>query len=156
MNNCIGVGNLKYFLLFLFYAFAVSGYVIGLVLFHFVECLEKHHCENYGILMAYVIRAALILACAAMIFTLSMVVNQCKGIRTGMGTVERLQWQRKDGRMRGSPSDYAPVELEDIFGDGNKLLWLLPTKPYFRHLRRQRLWGFRDPRASRTRDSEDV
>lgn len=156
MNNCVGVGNQKHFLLFLFYAFAVATYAVGLVVYHFVECVAEEYCDDYSTLSANLIRAVLILGCAAMIFTLSMLMNQFQGILTGMGTVDRMQRRRKEGRMRGLPKDYAPVRWEDIFGVGCKLFWLLPTNPHFRQTQRERIWGFRVPPASRRHDYEDV
>lgn len=143
-------------MLFLVYALAVAGYAVGLVLYHFVECLAEAYCDDYSTLSANLIRATLILACAAMIFTLSMLMNQFQGILTGMGTVDRMQRRRKEGRMRGSPKDYTPVRWEDIFGDGIKLFWLLPTNPHFRQTQRERIWGFRERPVSRRHDYEDV
>ena len=156
MNNCVGVGNQKHFVLFLFYALAVAGYAVGLVLYHFIVCVTEDYCDDYSTLTANFIRAVLILACAAIIFTLSMLMNQLHGMLTGMGTVDRMQRRRKEGRLRGSPKDYTPVRAEDIFGDGNKLFWLLPINPHFRQTQRERIWGFREPPASRRHDYEDV
>lgn len=156
MNNCVGVGNQKHFLLFLFYAMSVAGYAVGLVLYHFIDCVAAEDCDDYSTLTANLIRAVLILACAAMIFTLSMIMNQFHGIITGMGTVDRMQRRRKEGRIRGTPEDYIPIRWEDIFGNGNKLLWVLPTDPHFRKPQRERILGFREPPAARRHDYEDV
>lgn len=156
MNNCVGVGNQKHFLLFLFYALAVAAYAVGLVLYHFVECVAESQCDDYSTLTANLIRAVLVLSCAAMIFTLSMLMNQLQGILTGLGTVDRMQRRRKQGRLRGTPEDYTPVKWDDIFGVGNKLTWVLPTDPHFRAPQRERIWGFREPPAARRHEYEDV
>ena len=156
MNNCVGIGNQKYFILFLFYTLFTTGYAIGLVLYHFVECMTHEYCDDYSTLTANLIRAALVVACAAMIFTLSMLMNQFHGVITGLGTVDRMQRRRKEGRIRGMPEDYSPMRWEDIFGEGNKLMWLLPTDPHFRKSQREKILGFREPAAARRHDYEDV
>ena len=156
MNNCVGIGNQKYFILFLFYTLFTTGYAIGLVLYHFVQCMADEYCDDYSTLTANLIRAVLVLSCAAMIFTLSMLMNQFHGVITGLGTVDRMQRRRKEGRIRGTPEDYSPMRWEDIFGDGNKLMWLLPTDPPFCKSQREKIVGFREPAAARRHDYEDV
>ncbi|CAN0354469.1 unnamed protein product, partial [Ectocarpus sp. 12 AP-2014] len=127
MNNCVGIANQKYFILFLFYVLAVTGYAIGLVLYHFVECVAEEYCDDYSTLTANLIRAVLVISAAAMVFTLSMLLNQFHGVITGLGTVDRMQRRRKEGRVRGGPEDFRPLRWTDIFGDGNKLMWIFPT-----------------------------
>lgn len=157
MNNCVGAGNQKQFLLFLFYTLATSGYALGLVLYHFIQCVvDASICEKYSTLTAYLIRALLLLACAVTLFTLSMIMNQFHGIMTGMGTVDRMQRRRKEGRIRGRLEDFTPVRWEDIFGSGSRLTWFLPTNPHFQASQRQRIMGFREPPVSRRHDYEDV
>lgn len=156
MNNCVGAGNQKHFLLFLLYALATSGYALGLVLYHFIMCLAEPVCDAYDTLTANLVRALLIIACASTLFTLSMIMNQFHGIITGLGTVDRMQRSRKEGRIRGRPEDFNPVRWEDIFGSGSRFTWFLPIKPYFRPPQYQRIMGFRLPPAARRQDYEDV
>ncbi|CAM9139849.1 unnamed protein product [Scytosiphon promiscuus] len=156
MNNCVGVANQKYFILFLFYALAVTGYAVGLVLYHFIQCVAESYCDDYSTLTANLIRAVLIIAAAAMIFTLSMLMNQFHGVITGLGTVDRMQRRKKEGRIRGGVEDFRPMKWSDIFGEGNKLMWLFPTDPYFRKAQRERILGFREPPAARQHDYEEV
>lgn len=156
VNNCVGVANQKHFILFLFYALAVTGYAVGLVLYHFIECVAEEYCDDYSTLTANLIRAALVIAAAAMIFTLSMLLNQFHGVISGLGTVDRMQRRKKDGRIRGGPEDFRPIRWKDIFGDGNKIMWLFPTDPHFRKPQRERILGFREPPAARRHDYEDV
>lgn len=156
MNNCVGAGNQKQFLLFLFYSLATSGYALGLVMYHYITCLAEPVCDDYSTLTANLVRALLVIACAATLFTLSMLMNQFHGIITGMGTVDRMQRRRKEGRVRGRPEDFTPVRWEDIFGCGNRMTWFFPTNPKFRTQQRQRIMGFREPPAARRQDYEDV
>lgn len=156
MNNCVGASNQKYFILFLFYALAVTAYAVGLVLYHFVQCVAESYCDDYSTLTANLIRAVLIIASAAMIFTLSMLMNQFHGVITGLGTVDRMQRRKKEGRIRGSVEDFRPMRWSDIFGEGNKVMWLFPTDPYFRKSQRERILGFREPPAARPHDYEEV
>lgn len=157
MNNCVGAGNQKHFLLFLAYTLAVSGYALGLVLYHFIQCVaDADICDAYSTLTANLIRALLVLSCATTLFTLSMLMNQFHGIMTGMGTVDRMQRRRKEGRIRGRLQDFSPVQWEDIFGCGSRLTWFLPTNPRFKPHQKEKIMRFREPPASRTHDYEEV
>ncbi|CAM9107264.1 unnamed protein product, partial [Phaeothamnion confervicola] len=144
MNNCVGVRNLKHFFLFLVYTLATCMYALGLFLRHFIQC-ELGKCRAYSNLDTNLVRVAMVLAFAGTLFTFSMLLNQVGGVLSGVGTVDRMQRRKKD-RMTNAPaeSDDRPVPWVDVFGAGNRLLWLLPTDPRFENW--ERVMGYDVPR----------
>ncbi|CAM9927049.1 unnamed protein product [Choristocarpus tenellus] len=154
VNNCVGAGNQKHFLLFLVYALVASIYILILMIYHFVLCLIDTSCEDFTELTVNLVRVVLVLAFAAALFTFSMLMNQAEGIITGVGTVDKLQRGRKKGRIRGKPSDYAPIPWEDVVGGGSILLWFIPTNPHFK--KRARVFGYTNVGPSQREDYEEI
>ena len=48
------------------------------------------------------------------------------GVMTGLGTIDRMKTKESN-----TLPDDSPVQLEDIFGIGLRITWLLPTDPLF-------------------------
>lgn len=47
VNNCVGIGNHKFFIQFISYVFAISMYALVLVFIRFVTCVaEPHGCQE--------------------------------------------------------------------------------------------------------------
>lgn len=46
------------------------------------------------------------------------------GMMTGLGTIDRI-------KSKDDLRDDAPLPLEDVFGIGLRITWLLPTDPLF-------------------------
>ena len=43
VNNCVGLGNHKFFLLFIFYVFVLSAYTLTLVFFRYAKCINESY-----------------------------------------------------------------------------------------------------------------
>lgn len=61
VNNCVGLGNHKFFLLFIFYVFVLSAYALTLVFFRYAKCInESYVTKGSGVMW----RFDLLLTCA--------------------------------------------------------------------------------------------
>lgn len=118
VNNCVGIGNHKFFLLFIFYTFLSCSYAITLVIFRFVECIghmEKHEpCldrpTNLLALIGLMVESALF-----GMFTCCMVIDQWDVVLTNVTHIDRLK-----GEMRGTPidDDGSRAGVHEVFGAG--------------------------------------
>mmetsp|Transcript_26604 Transcript_26604/g.56215 ORF Transcript_26604/g.56215 Transcript_26604/m.56215 type:complete len:422 (-) Transcript_26604:94-1359(-) len=126
MNNCIGAANLKPFILFLGYTWI--GSALALIIFgcNYFLCSEKS-CEFDGVLVQLV-RFMTILCIGSILFTSSMLANVVFGVMTGEGTIDRLKRQIANTLDQ---ADEPPLKLEDVFGIGHWVTWLLPVDPIF-------------------------
>lgn len=133
MNNCVGIGNQKHFILFLGYTFTTAVFAMAIIIVHYIRCETQSGCIFYPGYVSTLSRILLMISFAAALFTFSMFMNQIKGVVSGLGTVDRMQARRRGvGSERGTPADYVPLNWEDVMGAGNKLCWLIPTDPVIR------------------------
>lgn len=118
MNNAIGAGNQKNFLLFLIYT--------GLAAAHFYVVVAYHLMRKditYPQPLLNMTRCLLFLLVFTILFTISMVFNQYYGIQTGFGTIDRMKLKPNE-----VVSNAKPIPLSDIFGSAS-LSWFLPLSP---------------------------
>lgn len=126
MNNCVGAGNLKHFLLFLIYTWSCSVYCLVLLGWNYFFCASDD-CE-FNVVLVQLVRIMTILCIVFFLFTSSMIMNVIYGILTGIGTIDRL---KKKATSTMSHSIDEPVPLVDIFGIGPWWTWPLPMDPLF-------------------------
>jgi hypothetical protein len=50
VNNCVGIGNHKFFLLFIFYVFILSVYAITLVVMRYSKCIHLRYVWRYNLI----------------------------------------------------------------------------------------------------------
>jgi hypothetical protein len=120
MNNAIGAGNQKNFLLFLIYTDLASMYMYAIVAVHLVD--DDIAFTGTGLVLA---RVLIFLLLFAILFTSSMIANQCYGIVIGLGTIDRMKLRTDDDTVRG-----LTVPWRHVFGE-EWLPWILPIDPYF-------------------------
>lgn len=114
VNNCVGIGNHKYFLLFIFYTFLSCSYAMTLVIFRFVECIghmEKHQpCldqpTNLLSLIGLMVESALF-----GMFTCCMVIDQWDVVLTNVTHIDRLKGD--------THSEDSVAGIHEVFGSGS-------------------------------------
>jgi hypothetical protein len=109
MNNCVGAGNLKHFVLFLIYTWTSSAYALALFGWNYFFCADED-CTFHPVVI-HLVRVMTLLAIGAFLFTSSMLMNVCYGVMTGIGTIDRL---KKKATNTMTQSDEEPINLIDV------------------------------------------
>lgn len=116
VNNCVGIGNHKFFLLFVFYTFCSCLYAMGLVIMRFVECLgkmEKHQpCLDQPEHLLSIIGLAVESMLFGM-FTCCMVIDQWDVVSTNVTHIDRLKGELSMEDLEGRAG------IHEVFGSGN-------------------------------------
>mmetsp|Transcript_14890 Transcript_14890/g.29950 ORF Transcript_14890/g.29950 Transcript_14890/m.29950 type:complete len:526 (+) Transcript_14890:374-1951(+) len=119
VNNCVGIGNHKYFLLFVFYTFMSCTYSLTLVVTRFVQCLgvsrlsrgqcldEPEHILN---LVGLIVEALLF-----GLFTCCMMVDQWDVVMTNVTHIDRLKGETGFGFLDDSSR---MLGINEVFGSG--------------------------------------
>lgn len=119
-SNCVGIGNHKYFLLFVFYTFLTCCYSLSIVIFRFATCVQNHEhgrrhsahivCLDSPTQMLNVL-GLLIEGLLFGMFTSCMMYDQSEVIRSKLTHIDRL---KGDANVGGN----LPGVIE-VFGIGN-------------------------------------
>lgn len=115
VNNCVGIGNHKFFLLFVFYTFCTCVYAMALVVARFVNCLghiEKHEpCLDEPThllgLIGLVVESLLF-----GMFTCCMVIDQWDVVLTNVTHIDRLKGEIFMEDVEGRSG------VHEVFGSG--------------------------------------
>lgn len=115
VNNCVGIGNHKFFLLFVFYTLCTCVYAMGLVVARFVNCLgniEKHEpCLDEPThllgLIGLVVESLLF-----GMFTCCMVVDQWDVVVSNVTHIDRLKGELFMEDVEGRSG------IHEVFGSG--------------------------------------
>jgi len=126
VNNCVGIGNHKYFLLFIFYTCLSCTYSMTLVIWRFIQCIGMHsrhsHCLDEPTHILNLI-GLMVEALLFGLFTCCMMIDQWDVVMTNVTHIDRLKGEtgfsflddqrRKDvnevfGTGRGSTSHFRP------------------------------------------------
>mmetsp|Transcript_19808 Transcript_19808/g.29307 ORF Transcript_19808/g.29307 Transcript_19808/m.29307 type:complete len:379 (-) Transcript_19808:185-1321(-) len=128
MNNCIGIGNHKFFLQFIGYTFLLCIYSLVLVIFRYLNCIGMlgkksdstyNDCINGSMLVALLVAESILFG----FFTACMALDQYEVISSGQTQIDKLKGEQHT----------VSANVHEVFG-GNKRFridWLLPTKVYF-------------------------
>ena len=88
MNNCIGAGNMKHFILFLGYTWSCSVMALSLLGWNYFFCVSDT-CM-FGVLLIQLSRITLFLSTGALLFTSSMLMNVTYGECLLFGPILRM------------------------------------------------------------------
>jgi len=120
VNNCVGIGNHKYFLLFVFYTFVSCAYSLALVVGRFVGCLghgrtlARAHClDEPGDVLHLV--GLMVEAILFGLFTCCMMVDQWDVVATNVTHIDRLKGGIGLGFLEESTR---LLGVNEVFGSG--------------------------------------
>lgn len=148
MNNCIGVGNLKHFILFLIYTWSCSVFSLLLLGWNYFMCADED-C-TFNTLLTQLVRVVTVLSIATLLFTSSMIMNVTFGLMTGIGTIDRL---KKKANNEIAEAVEEPLPLKDVFGIGAYWTWLFPIDPLFED--HDRVFGYSTPQRLLREETRD-
>lgn len=162
VNNCVGIGNHKYFLLFILYTFFSCAYSMFLVVLRFGHCMNirtSAHClDNPASLLSII--ALTVESVLFGLFTLCMMADQWDVVLTNVTHIDRLK-----GDIFEESADSAGVN--EVFGIGVgggkgkrwanfRTDWLSPfTKVCFPVSVEDDIMGFCRPCGFSTRNEEE-
>lgn len=132
VNNCVGLGNHKFFLLFIFYVFLLSFDALVLVFLRYSDCLNaKESCPTQG-----AIHSILLVVEAVLFgfFTLCMMCDQYSVISTGATQIDRLK-----GEVNES------LGIHEVFGGSDDRFawhWLFPAQIWFPSSMKDAILGY--------------
>lgn len=127
MNNCIGRGNLKHFILFLVYVWISTAYALIVFVVNYFLCHNQEECSfSYGLVA--LVRIMTFLCILAFCFTSNMILSVSWLMTTGLGTIDRM---KREYHANGGKTVHTPIPLKDVFGIQHRYTWFLPIDPVF-------------------------
>ncbi|CAM9427067.1 unnamed protein product [Chrysoparadoxa australica] len=124
INNCVGVGNHKFFILFVAYIFGLSSYAIALVCGRFLTCARSDEKDACGTADSNVVVVLLMMESMLFgMFTFCMMLDQWGVVTTNQSSIDKLKGE----------THVVSHGVNEVFGGdtGCRLDWLLPTKVAF-------------------------
>lgn len=133
VNNCVGVGNHKLFLLFLLWVNVVCGYALVLIICKYSFCkAEGCGTSSENLLAVFLLVEAALFG----LFTVCMMGDQSSVLVNNQTKIDVMKGTKNDG-VEG---------FNEVFGCSNdvtfKLNWLIPFKAEFPDNVRDRVMGF--------------
>ena len=144
VNNCVGLGNTKFFLQFLFSIFVISVYAIALLVLKSMNCSlsrrSKFYCPGTPGDAVFLV-GLLVEGILFGLFTLCMLADQSETITSNRTQIDRLKNERHD----------IQEEINEVFGTPSNgkchCSWFLPTQVDFPSTFRDKIFGYILPQA---------
>ena len=140
INNTIGIGNQKFFILFLAYTWLACVLAIALASTKQILCsVDRKHkdeadyepkpwCAKQSPERSLLTVLLVMAACLFALFTTCIGCEQITSIVNNDTYIDRLQARYRKGPPLPKPSAW--VSLEEVFGNqGSRLWWVLPVRP---------------------------
>lgn len=151
VNNCVGLGNTKFFLQFLFSVFVLSVYAISLLVLKAMNCSMSRRSKFYcpgtpgdAVFLVGILVEGILFG----LFTLCMLADQSETITSNQTQIDRLKNERHD----------IQEEINEVFGTPASvkcdLSWFLPTQVTYPVTFRDKINGYILPQASSTDGSD--
>ena len=159
VNNCVGIGNHKLFLLFIFYIFLMCTYALILVVVRYAKCMGEEEpavaegCDDVtgNLLVVFLVIEAILFG----LFTCCMMLDQWTVVSTNTTSIDRLkmgaggvqfralqQQQQQQGRKGGGKGD-----VNEVFGgrEGGRVRghWFWPVPAQFPGTTKSDVLGYR-------------
>ncbi|GMH73536.1 hypothetical protein TrST_g7153 [Triparma strigata] len=137
VNNCVGIGNHKFFILFISYTFLSCFYSLSLVMYRFFTCMNvmrgpacMHKPSDTLPIILLVIEGVLF-----GLFTSCMMLDQYTVVTTNVTQIDRL---------KGGDEVAPDHEVNETFGGdkGAELDWFLPKTVVFPSSMKEEIYGF--------------
>jgi DHHC palmitoyltransferase len=136
VNNCVGIGNQKLFLLFIFYTALVCGYSLILVISRFASCaLYDLECGNeiHFLMILFLFLESLLF----LMFTLCMLGDQLSAMRSNQTSIDRLKNQKHEIK----------VDVNEVCGSTLDVNfhwhWLMPVAVSYSEAITEKILGYR-------------
>jgi len=135
INNCVGLNNHKFFLLFLLYVNLLCIYTLPLGIYYLFEhCTKESGCETKKIPVLLTM-GLLVFATLFAMFTLCMMCDQYDAITSGTTQIDRLK-----GEVHESQD-----QVNEVCGGRNarcRFVWLIPIRATFPNESLASIYGF--------------
>mmetsp|Transcript_9984 Transcript_9984/g.14128 ORF Transcript_9984/g.14128 Transcript_9984/m.14128 type:complete len:381 (+) Transcript_9984:119-1261(+) len=156
VNNCVGIGNHKYFLLFIFYTFLSCLYSIILVTVRFFQCMSANqskemHCLDRPSDLLYLMFLTMESILFGL-FTSCMILDQWDVVLTNVTHIDRLKGDLPP--LFGDESSNK-IGISEVFGAGSGVIkserecnwrWISPfVKVCFPEPMKNEIFGFCQP-----------
>ena len=154
VNNTVGLGNHKFFMLFCLYVSLASWYAIILMVVMFVttscaisgkqefvppHCVNSRHPENIIFIILLCIESLLF-----GLFTMCMLCDQIHSVVTNQTYIDRLKDKNSNSKRRRRGAGWWArfcTHMREVVGDRPKIQdWFLPTTPKWKDM--ELLYGF--------------
>eukprot|EP00639_Heterosigma_akashiwo_P008197 CAMPEP_0194601344 /NCGR_PEP_ID=MMETSP0292-20121207/28958_1 /TAXON_ID=39354 /ORGANISM="Heterosigma akashiwo, Strain CCMP2393" /LENGTH=300 /DNA_ID=CAMNT_0039463297 /DNA_START=76 /DNA_END=979 /DNA_ORIENTATION=+ len=132
VNNCVGLQNHKFFLLFLLYVNLICLYSLGLSVYTLLHTCAGNSCASGRKIS---ILCLVIMAILFSLFTVCMMFDQYDAVTSNATKIDRLKGEVHEQNN----------ETNEVFGGRQRrcsLLWLLPTRPIYPAQAYQAIYGY--------------